>query len=182
MYYLTRSCRRANAVRQIYGCSEDIRILESIVRGSDNRDNLYEIWDGEGNLVKIAPKVFDYVQFKDGGWVHAPDMVQIKCVDIRESNSDANSIYVERSFPVDWKELGISRPLMKLEISDREYWRLDQSDVIPEFLREQVYMERTMMQEKDKTYDNILSPRIFYQQRQVADSHRYSRDAGRDRE
>lgn len=184
MYYLTRSSRRADAVRQVYGCAEDIRILESVVRVSDNIDNLYEIWDGEGDLVKIAPKEFDYMQFKDGGWVHAPDMVQIKCVDIRVPNSHTPPIYVDRSFPVDWKEMGISRPLMKIEIPDREYWVLDRSDVIPEFLREQVYRERAMEQEKEKTYDNILSPRAFYQYRQVADSHGYSRgdSDGRDRE
>lgn len=180
MYYLTKSCRRVDAVRQIYGCSEDICILESIAHAGDNIDNLYEVWDG--NLVKIAPKVFDYMQFKDGGWVHAPDMVQIKCVDIRSPNSGMNPIYVERSFLVDWKEMGLSRPLMKIEIPDREYWVLDRSDIIPEFLREQVYRERAIWQEKEKTQDNILSPRAFNQHHQVADSHKYSRDDGHGRE
>lgn len=92
MYYLTRSSRRVDAVRQIYGCAEDIRILESVVRVSDNIDNLYEIWDGEGDLVKIAPKEFDYMQFKDGGWVHASDIVQVKYVDIREPGSHGHVI------------------------------------------------------------------------------------------
>lgn len=182
MYYLTRSCRRADAVRKVYGCCEDIHILESIANVGDNEDNLYEIWDGDGNLVKIAPKKIDFMRFTDGGWAHAPDMTQIKSVNIRDPNSGLCPLYVDRRFPVDWKELGISRPLMKIEIPDREYMVLDRSDVIPEFMREQVYRERAIGQSSERTYDNIISPRVFYQPPQVADIHEFGLDDGRDSE
>lgn len=182
MYYLTRSCRRADAVRKIYGCSEDIHILESIANVGDNEDNLYEIWDGEGNLVKIAPKKLDYRSFTDGGWVHALDMTQIKSVNIREPALGMCPLLVDRRFPVDWETMGISRPLMKIEIPDRPYWVLDRADIIPEFMREEVYREWEMGQAEEKASDRILSPRVFYQPSRVADLHEYDRRDEREQE
>ena len=180
MYYLTRSHRRADAVRKIYGCCEDIDVLESIARVSNNQDFLYEIWDNEGRLVKIAPKIFDYMHYADGGFVHAPEMVQIKGVHLRDEKW-GHTVSVNRKFPVIWKEIGISRALMEIEIPAGEYKLLDRSDVISEFMRDEVYRQREERQKRESNYDNVIHPRMFYKPPLVADDHGFGRE-GRDNE